>query len=340
MRPGAVVDARIVYWGVEGAGKSANLEFIHRKLRPDHRGELQHIPTAVDPGVTYEVLPIELGEISGVRTRLQILAPPGSADQAPTRKQLLDAVDGVVFVIDSRRERLSENLAALEELRETLAAYGRTLDEVPVVLQYNKRDLSDDRAVEELHRKIGLRAAAFEAIAPRGAGILQSLTTISKRVVRNRREAAGLTLPPAEPPPPPPAVPAPVAEAHAPEPAPAPPPDRFGLEPTTPSLEPDEQTVPEEHTQPETAAPTDSVAQAIDAAARRAERVLEAGWDEATGGAERRTQAPPPLGLRVLAAGRAHVEGGARVRLPLRVVDEDGRQAVLTVTLDLTHPRG
>ena len=94
---GAEVKARIVYWGIEGSGKSANVREIHSKLRPDNRGEFRTVPTRLDPTVTYDALPIELGQIGGVRTRILIIAVPGPAEHAPTRKQLLDQVDGIVF---------------------------------------------------------------------------------------------------------------------------------------------------------------------------------------------------------------------------------------------------
>lgn len=188
-----VVDARIVYWGIAGAGKSTNLRAIHMRLREDHRGALRRVPTPLDPSVTYAILPIELGEVSGVRTRLEIVAVPGGADDAATRKQLLDRADGVVFVVDSRRDRLDANVASFEELRRTLAAYGRALEDVPLVIQYNQRDLADPYALEELHRKLEVPGAtAFEAIATTGTGVLQTLTTISKRVVRARREETAL----------------------------------------------------------------------------------------------------------------------------------------------------
>lgn len=184
-----IVDARIVYWGIEGAGTSTNLRVIHAKLRPDHRGSLERIPTRLDPTTSYDRLPIELGEIAGVRTRIQIVAVPGEPEHAPTRKSLLDRVDGIVFVVDARRERIDENVAALAELRSALAAYGRSLEEIPLVVQYNKQDLSDAFVLEELHRKLDVRgAAAFEAVAAEASGVLQTLTTISKRVVRTLRE--------------------------------------------------------------------------------------------------------------------------------------------------------
>jgi signal recognition particle receptor subunit beta len=182
------VNARIVYWGIEGSGKSTSLRVIAEKLRSDHRGQLRAMPTGLDPTMAYEVLPIELGQVGGLQTRIEIVAVPGAAEHAPTRKQLLDQVDGVVFVIDAQRDRIDENLASFDELRGSLAAYGRSLSDVPLVFQYNKRDLSDPFALEELHRKLDVRGvAAFESVATEGRAVLQALTTASKAVIRHLR---------------------------------------------------------------------------------------------------------------------------------------------------------
>ncbi len=182
------VNARILYWGIDGAGKTTNLQSIHRKLRADHRGEIQREATLIDPTVEYETLAIELGEVGGLKTRIQMIAVPGSSDQAPTRKQLLDQVDGIVMVVDSQRDRIEENAASLAELGKMLLDYGRELAEVPLVLQYNKRDLSDPYAIEELHRKLGMNGVAvFEAVATENSGVLQTLSTLSKHVIRSLR---------------------------------------------------------------------------------------------------------------------------------------------------------
>jgi len=182
------VNARILLWGIEGSGKTTSLKIIHSKLRPDLRGELRTVPTRLDPTVHFESLAITLGEIGDVSMQLEILAVPGALDQVMTRKQLLDEVDGIVIVLDASPERIDANYATIDELRESLAAYGRRLDAFPIVLQYNKRDIADPFAIEELHRQIGLdQAAVFETIATTGHGILSTLTTISKNVVRSRR---------------------------------------------------------------------------------------------------------------------------------------------------------
>jgi hypothetical protein len=121
--------------------------------------------------------------------------------------QLLDQVDGVVFVVDSQRERFDENLASLEELRAALAAYGRSLRDLPLVVQYNKRDLADPYVLEELHRKLDMRGvAAFESVGTQGTAVLQALTTVSKAVIRYLRDEGDALAPAAidvEPPAPP-----------------------------------------------------------------------------------------------------------------------------------------
>lgn len=211
------VTARILLWGIEGSGKTTTLETIYSRLRPDLRGELRRDPTRLDPTVCSEVLPIMLGPAGSAGSALEVVAVPGAADQKTTRKQLLDRVDGLILVLDCSPERIDANAAAIEELRGSLAAYGLTLEGVPTVVQYNKRDIADPFAIEALHRRIGLETSAvFETIATTGHGVLAALTTISKHVVRARRSPSdtrpgsessagesGTTHPAASAPPPP-----------------------------------------------------------------------------------------------------------------------------------------
>ena len=139
--------------------------------------------------MTYTVLPIELGDIAGTRTRIELVAVPGSPEQAPTRKQLLDGVDGIVLVVDAQADRVDENAAIVDELRKSLHDYARPLDDLPLVVQYNKRDLSDAYVIDELHRRMGLGGATvFETVASDANAVLQTLSTISKKVIRALRE--------------------------------------------------------------------------------------------------------------------------------------------------------
>lgn len=184
--------ARILLWGLAGAGKTTTLERVHAKLQPHLRGEIRREPTAIDPTVHFEAMPISLGEVGGLESQLEIIAVPGAPEQAITRKQLLDEVDGIILVLDCSPERIADNDEAVAELRQALADYGRSLDDVPIVLQYNKRDVADPFAIEDFHRRIGLhQAAVFETIATTGHGILATLTTISKHVVRARKGQSG-----------------------------------------------------------------------------------------------------------------------------------------------------
>ena len=301
----AQVNARIVYWGVEGAGKTTNLHAAYTKLRPDHRGELRNVPTRLDPSLQYEVLPIELGDIAGVRTQIELIAVPGPAEQAPTRKQLLDQVDGVVFVVDSQRERIDANIASFEELRQALRAYGRQIEDVPLLVQYNKRDLADPYALEDLHRKLDVKGAiVFEAVATDGTGVLQTLSTISKRVIRSLREQGiGAGALPAEAPAAPDAAPrAPASSAAA----------RM------------EHAILAEAGHPEQVA--------IGDAAHETETLLDGpAWEQATG-----ADAPASSRrLRIEAVGATSATGDGAVRIELVIADEEGRRSSAVLTLRL-----
>lgn len=339
----STVNARILYWGIAGAGKTANLRAVHAKLRPDHRGALREAPTRLDPTVHYEVLPIELGDIAGVRTQIEILTVPGAPEHAATRKQLLDRVDGIVLVIDSQRERAAENMACFDELRGALQAYGRNLDDVPLVVQYNKRDLADPYSLEELHRKLDLHGAAvFEAVATEGTGVLQTLSTISKRVIRTlRNQPATLPTPAAAPVPPraerparrAPEPPRPSAATRAPAPAAAP-----ARAPAARAA----QAAPASPRQLASALGRDSSdpeARAVEATARRAEALLDDTWpaepDELLEG-----DAPPRWSL--LSVGKAARTGERSLRIPLVLGDETGRKSeiVVNLSLDLAEDEG
>lgn len=311
-RDEAQVNARVVYWGIEGSGKTTNLQTVFAKLRPDHRSELREVPTRFDPTVCYEVLPIELGEIAGMCTRIQIIAVPGSPEQAPTRKQLLDRVDGLVFVVDSQRERLDENIASFEELRQSMSAYGRALDDLPLIVQYNKRDLADPYALEELHRKLGPGPnAVFEAVATEGTGVLQTLSTISKQVIRSLREQnvgadpAGIADEP------------PALEPE--DPAPAVPDAAEGLM---------ENAILEEEAHPE--------ADAIAATAREAESLLDPpAWSQVAGEIERPSGVRLGPDLSIVSVGEATRQGDRCVRVPVVLGDADGQTTTVAITIQL-----
>jgi len=184
-----MVNARVIYWGAQGSGKSTCIRYIYKKLRPDHRGDLSIVASPIDANCSYEVLPVELGHVGGHPTQIQIVVAPSAPEFRATRTQLLREVDGIIFVIDAQRNRMEANLASFVELRNTLIRNGRGLDEIPLVIQHNKRDAADYIALEELHRRLALpKTPIFEGIATQGTGILEPLTTVSKQVIRLLRE--------------------------------------------------------------------------------------------------------------------------------------------------------
>ena len=189
--PKGAVTAQVVYWGAEKSGKRSSLRAVHEKLKADHRGPLRTVPTRLDPTILYETFTIQIGQIAGSPMQLDVISMPGGIGLETTRKQLLDQVDGIILVLDAQADRLEENLASVAELRESLASYGQSLEEIPVVIQYNKRDLGEAFSIEALHRRVGLpEAAVFETVATEHSGVLQVLTTLSKGVVRTLRETA------------------------------------------------------------------------------------------------------------------------------------------------------
>jgi signal recognition particle receptor subunit beta len=339
-REGGEVKARIVYWGVEGSGKSTNAQMIYSKLRPDHRGELQRVPTRLDPTVTYDALPIELGQIGGVRTRIQVLTVPGAPEHAPTRKQLLDQVDGIVFVVDTQRDRIEENLSSLDELRGALASYGRALEETPLVIQYNKQDQSDPYALEELHRKLSMQnVAVFEAVATNGTGVLQTLTTISKRVIRHlRKQTLGDPAPAAK------TESAPVEPAQ-----PAPPPGMSQILEAAVSS-PRVPTSFHEAGVDETAALDPALlydddhpdGAAIEATAAETEAAFEPSFQQVTVEMEAPTRvdfepdAPATMeAIHIESVGEARQTGSGRVRIPILLRDEAGRSLAISLSVEI-----
>jgi signal recognition particle receptor subunit beta len=329
----AEVNARILYWGIEGAGKRTSLANVATKLRSDHRGEMREVPTRFDPSVVYSVLPIELGEIAGMHTRIEMVAVPGEPEQAPTRKLLLDQVDGVVFVADSQRERMEENVASFEELVKALGDYARRIEDTPLVVQYNKRDLADPYAIEELHRRLGVgNAAAFEAVATDGTGLLQTLSTISKKVIRALRGQSFSDS--SRAPEPATRVDAPVPEppAHTLEPAPEPVPQPSLELPPAEELPPAparrmEEAILAEMEQPEA---SDALAQA-DAA----EAILDQPWHHGVDDLDAPLGARVGPDLSIVSVGEATRIDDRSVRVPLVLGDGEGETSTLVLTFRL-----
>ncbi len=175
------MQAKIVYYGPGLCGKTTNLHWIYNHTSGDSRGEMVSLETETDRTLFFDLLPIDVGTIAGFETRLQLYTVPGQVFYNTTRKLVLKGVDGVVFVADSQRPMLQANLDSFRNLEENIADMGLSLDSMPIVLQYNKRDLPDILSVEDLNRALNRQSWAwFESSAVSGKGVLETLKGISK----------------------------------------------------------------------------------------------------------------------------------------------------------------
>lgn len=185
------IHAKIVYFGPDEAGKTTNLEFIHRKLKRDHRGEIKTSHVGNDKSATYEFLAVTLGAVRGYSTSIHIYTVPNGPSHREMRRQILDGTDGIVFVADLRPERHDATVEAAGELKDHLQSYGLELQDVVLVIQYNRRGTTDENALDVLHKRLGLEPEGyFEAVANDGTGVLQTLTSLSKQILSNIRQAA------------------------------------------------------------------------------------------------------------------------------------------------------
>jgi mutual gliding-motility protein MglA len=177
------LSAKIVYYGPGLSGKTTNIDMVHKMLRPEQKGRLISLPTETDRTLFFDFLPIELGQIKGFKVRFHLYTVPGQVFYNATRRLVLQGVDGVVFVADSQREMVNGNMESLKNLMDNLSSYGKKLEELPFVLQYNKRDLRNVAPVAELDTVLNfLHVPTFEAVAPNGKGVTETLVGISRMV--------------------------------------------------------------------------------------------------------------------------------------------------------------
>jgi signal recognition particle receptor subunit beta len=180
--------AKIVYYGPGLCGKTTNLQHIHAKTAPGSRGEMLSLETETDRTLFFDLLPLEVGIVGGMRVRLQLYTVPGQVFYNATRKIVLTGADGIVFVADSQEGALEANVESLKNLRANLAELGVSLDQIPLVLQYNKRDLQQIVPVETLQKTLNLEAKPyFEASARHGLGVFETLKGISRLAINEVR---------------------------------------------------------------------------------------------------------------------------------------------------------
>ncbi|TET36391.1 MAG: GTPase, partial [Planctomycetota bacterium] len=180
------VNCKIVYYGPGMSGKTTNLEVVHQKAPGHAKGELTSIATEGDRTLFFDFLPLDLGQVAGMRTKFQLYTVPGQVYYNATRKLVLQGADGIIFVADSQVGKEAENLESLKNLQDNLAAYRMSLDSMPFIIQYNKRDLPNVMSVDECQAKLNpFNAPYFEASAITGEGVFPTLKKLASMVLES-----------------------------------------------------------------------------------------------------------------------------------------------------------
>ena len=179
-----VIQAKIVYYGPGRGGKTTNLEYIYNKCRPQINSEMVTVKTQGDRTLFFDFFPFDMGKINGYDVKIQLYTVPGQVKYNSTRRLVLKGVDGVVFVADSAVTRREKNVISLKNLQENLALYNKNIFDIPLVIQYNKRDLARqgieilDFATMEADLNSELKVPVFEASAVEGDNIVSTLKKI------------------------------------------------------------------------------------------------------------------------------------------------------------------
>jgi signal recognition particle receptor subunit beta len=178
------INCKIVFYGPGLCGKTTNLQYVYDKTNPNAKGKLISLATETDRTLFFDFLPLDLGTVRGFKTRFHLYTVPGQVFYDASRKLILKGCDGVVFVADSQEPRMEANVEALKNLEANLKEQGYDLKTMPYVLQFNKRDLPTAVAAEEMYRLLNYKGEpTFEAIAPKGVGVFDTLKAVAKLVL-------------------------------------------------------------------------------------------------------------------------------------------------------------
>jgi signal recognition particle receptor subunit beta len=178
------IHCKLVYYGPGLSGKTTNLKYIFTAVPAGARGDLLSIDTEMERTLFFDFLPLDLGRVHGYQVRFHIYTVPGQVLYERTRVAVLNGADGVVFVADSQKSKLGENVRSLQELARNLTQQGKRFLDFPLVIQYNKRDMPDSLPLPILEKYLNaMKFPAYEAVASTGAGVFDTLRAISKLVI-------------------------------------------------------------------------------------------------------------------------------------------------------------
>lgn len=183
------INCKIVYYGPGLCGKTTNLQWIYEKSNPNKKGKLISLATETDRTLFFDFLPLDLGMIGSLKVRFHLYTVPGQVFYNASRKLILKGIDGVIFVADSQEARLDANLESIDNLEKNLKEQGFDLQKIPYILQLNKRDLPTALPMKDLVKELNIKGEqVFEAIAPKGDGVYETLKACSKMVLQELKK--------------------------------------------------------------------------------------------------------------------------------------------------------
>jgi signal recognition particle receptor subunit beta len=179
------INCKVVYFGPGLGGKTTNVQYIYEQTQKESRSKLVTLSTENERTLFFDFLPLSVGEIRGYRTRFHLYSIPGQTFYEVSRQFILKGVDGIVFVVDSQAERMEANLESWEGLEKSLDRQGYDIKKIPLVLQYNKRDLPGAVPIRQLEETFNsIRRPYFEAVASQGEGVMETLQAISQSIIQ------------------------------------------------------------------------------------------------------------------------------------------------------------
>ncbi len=183
------INCKIVYYGPGLSGKTTNIKWIYDHVKPENKGEMITLATETERTLFFDFVPIEVSNVKGFKVRFHLYTTPGQIIYQASRKLILKGVDGIVFVADSQEERHDANLDTLDDMIENLKDYNLKIEDVPLVFQYNKRDLPNALPVDVLRKDLNRwNRPDFEAIATKGVGVLETFKEISRQVIKSLKK--------------------------------------------------------------------------------------------------------------------------------------------------------
>jgi signal recognition particle receptor subunit beta len=178
------IHCKIVYYGPSLSGKTTNMQWVYNKSVAQDKSQMVELPTDVERTLFFDFLPMGIGEIRGFNTRFHIYTVPGQVVYEASRRMIMKGLDGIIFVADSQLERMEENLQSLKSLQQNLERDGYDIRNIPLVIQYNKRDLPNALPLAELRSALNMyNSPDFEASAREGKGVFEALNTVSKSII-------------------------------------------------------------------------------------------------------------------------------------------------------------